>query len=226
MLFNPIIYGESSQGTLLYIYVSRLPNKTSYYTTEWFEPDGMIVTGVHRDGTETSIPNSQLSFSPNPITVESSLLRITHTEYGRIYGTTLALDIKLGIFVDEEIADRNIADLIIDPIIDVEDVSVQVPTPITLFDTVTDKAVDDLYVDSITDMLGSGSVQPIDVRVRRNVIDISDFTGDYTVVENDKLMLRTEYVYESEPQTVDLGRLCAVDILTSDKDSVESLVIT
>lgn len=62
--------------------------------------------------------------------------------------------------------------------------------------------------------------------VKDYVLDTSNgtYNSEYVTAEG-AYMMRTSYKYTSTEQTIDSGRMCAVKIMTSDKQSIESVVI-
>mgnify|MGYP007013871463 CR=1 FL=1 len=225
MIFNPTIHGAVTSD-LMYIYVDHLPDKTSYYTGEDFDPTGMVVKGVTIDLVEVIIPNDQLSYiPPMPLRLGSELLRLIYIEpeSQRPYGTTLSLDIKVGIWLTQEIPTILVEDGIelipvtdtaIDELIDV--ININVSEAVSLM-----TVEDDLTMISITESLAPRTP------FARAIFEF-DIGGNNYVTQNtnNQLVLNNQYDYVSHSEVVDSGHLCALPIPTSDKSVIASMTIT
>jgi len=219
MIFNPVIFGAGGSSDILYIYVAQLPDKREYYTGENFDPTGMIVKGVKQDLTEVVIPNDQLSYlPPMPLTLDSELLRLLYTDHGQTYGTTLALNILIGIVVSDEIDVISIVQDI-ESIVLADDVVVIVEEPISI--NVSDVVDNILIANEIQAIAFEDSLEPRAPIVRA----IVEFTpNSYTITNaSGQTILQTEYTYSSASEIIDEGALKSVTVRTDDKSSIESV---
>lgn len=228
MIFNPVIYGASASG-LLYIYVAQLPDKTSYYTGENFDPTGMIVKGVNEDLTEVIIPNDQLSYiPPMPLRVGSELLRLIYTEGGRAYGTTLALNIMLGINVDVTFTPIEIDLASVTTLEGVVLASADTPISISVSDRISAIVMEDMFVEGMTSYIGAGPYDPTPIvpKIRRAIVEFDVSQNDYVIEDGNHIVLESSYDYVSTPQAVDSGANCKLIIPTSDKSNISELTLT
>lgn len=74
----------------------------------------------------------------------------------------------------------------------------------------------------VNDHFGSGSIKLV---VDTQTVMFKNLT-DYVTNENGVLKLKTEYQYNSTNETIDEGQMVSVQAITSDKSSVESVVVS
>ena len=72
------------------IEVTTMPNKTEYYAGEYFNPTGMVITGVCRDGSIIEITNYTLS--DNKLIIGENIITISYTEAGITCSTTIIVN--------------------------------------------------------------------------------------------------------------------------------------
>jgi len=225
MIFNPVIYGAKTSD-LMYIYVDHLPDKTSYFTGENFDPTGMVIKGVTVDLVEVIIPNSDIYYlPPMPLRVGSELLRLLYTEpeSGQTYGTTLSLDIKLGVTLVDYFGLYPTSGSILSalPIDDLVLCEVDNPIHIVLSEA----------FDYIPTSGSQHSIMPITETLAprpavARVIFEFDMSNPYiTTNTSNQVVLNDTYIYNSTPLVIDSGTADRVQIITDDKVSVEGVVI-
>lgn len=74
----------------------------------------------------------------------------------------------------------------------------------------------------VNDHFGSGSIKLV---VDTQTVMFKNLT-DYVTNEDGVLKLKTEYQYNSNPETIDEGQMVSVQAITTDKVSVESVVVS
>lgn len=230
MIFNPIIYGAKTSN-LMYIYVDHLPDKTSYYTGENFDPTGMVVKGVTVDLVEVIIPNDQLSYiPPMPLRVGSELLRLIYIEpeSQRPYGTALSLNIMLGISGTDVFAPINIETVELVELVDITLTEAQVPISLTFSDTIAPITLEDITVEPMESYIGAGPYDPTPIvpKIRRAIVEFDISQNDYVIEDGNHIVLESSYDYVSTPQTIDSGANCKLIVPTSDKSSISELTLT
>ena len=232
MIFNPVIYGAKTSD-LMYIYVDHLPDKTSYYTGENFDPTGMVVKGVTVDLVEVIIPNDQLTYiPPMPLRVGSELLRLIYTEpeSGRPYGTTLSLDIKLGITCTDALSPLTVEEVLMVELTGVASASAQAPISLTFSEVIPVINLGDVIVDesSMTSYVGQSPYDPTPIvpKIRRAIVEFDISQNDYVIEDGNHIVLESSYDYVSTPQAVDAGANCKLIIPTSDKSNISELTLT
>lgn len=228
MIFNPVIYGASATG-LLYIYVAQLPDKRDYYTGENFDPTGMVVKGVNEDLTEIVIPNDQLSYiPPMPLTVESELLRLIYTEGGRSYGTTLALNIMLGVNVEETYIRIDFDFIRPVPMEDEVLVTTDTPISIVVSDSMALVRMENINIVPMEEYAGQSPYDPTPIVpiIVRAIVEFNISTNDYLMNSNNRIVLQPDYYYTSVSGSIDSGTLQVLSIETDDKASVSSIDVS
>lgn len=70
--------GEAPAKTLQSISISGEANKKNYYVGESFDPTGLTVTALYSDSSSTSVPLSNCSWSPNPLTLGTTTITCTY----------------------------------------------------------------------------------------------------------------------------------------------------
>lgn len=78
---------------------------------------------------------------------------------------------------------------------------------------------------TVHDDFGSEESEPMSFVVTQQTVMFKNLT-DYVVNENGVLKLKTEYQYNSTNETIDEGQMISVQAKTSDKSSVESVVVS
>lgn len=222
MIFNPVIFGAGGSSDILYIYVAQLPDKRDYYTGENFDPTGMIVKGVKQDLTEVVIPNDQLSYlPPMPLTLESELLRLLYTDQGQTYGTTLALNILIGIWLSETISAYPLYDVLLP--IDMNDDGLVALTDvirISLSEQMDEISTNDvLPIETFTESLSPKAP------IVRAIFEFDTSVQYVTRDASNRVILQTNYSYAGQIESIDSGNLVSVVVRNDDKVSVESVVI-
>lgn len=119
-------------------------------------------------------------------------------------------------------------DIPILPIVEIEEllnVSQIAPAINVISETVNPFSVLGISViTDITEQIGSGhSEEPIDFVITQQTVTFEN--TDYTETVEGVTKLKTVYVYESEEEEIDDGFLSSVQIMTSDKALVESVVV-
>ena len=71
--------------TMTGLALSGKPSKTEYYAGQTFDPTGLTVTATYNDGSNKTIPNSSCTWSPNPLTENTTEVTCTYGGFSAKY---------------------------------------------------------------------------------------------------------------------------------------------
>ena len=124
--------------------------------------------------------------------------------------------IKIGVAVDVPFGNRQISGYVVE-LTDELNIDFDLPTSNQFTEIISGLKLNNISVAGFKD-----SIVLFETMTKQ---DVSFNCTQYTEFVEDNLQLKTAYVYASNEESIDVGKLSSVEVKTDDKKSIESVVI-